>query len=438
MKGVPARFTLRRTGVAGFRMSVNYYVSESGNMTNRARGGTVTFPSGASSVIAEVGTYNDSFEEDASTITISLNPDLAHNQEWTVGTRNTSAGVVVLDDPVFHKPTLTLERISAADIIEGEVAQFRINRTVIINNRVLVRLHVADRGGSKNIEATLEPDATSVVVSYTTADRTAASLPGRINISLTGHADYNIINPKWAFASVTTNNPWVSLTPHPADSGATDTINVVEEQNLVITLTLHAGGNVQRSINWGTQETGTATSGVDYKYIPNWGVHWAVGETTKTITIEIYGDMIDDANETFRLRFTSPTSAPISFLGQNGLVFPTWTFLINITNEGALPKAYVSGMGREVSRHVMDSLTDRLQAINHEDTFEVSPRDDDELPIFNATKDGTGFWSSASSRDFDVAEAQGTVESYTVAADIHRGDWLFGLGVTVVPGRGRV
>ena len=35
-----------------------------------------------------------------------------------------------------------------------------------------------------------------------------------------------------------------------------------------------------------------------------------------------------------------------------------------------------------------------------------------------------------------MAEAQGTVESYTVAADIHHGDWLFGLGVTVSQGEG--
>ena len=94
-----------------------------------------------------------------------------------------------------------------------------------------------------------------------------------------------------------------------------------------------------------------------------------MGETTKTITIETYGDMIDDANETFTIQLVSPTGAPISFLGQNGLTYPTWSFVIKITNEGALPKAYVSGMGREVSRHVMDSLTDRLQAINREGNY---------------------------------------------------------------------
>ena len=111
-------------------------------------------------------------------------------------------------------------------------------------------------------------------------------------------------------------------------------------------------------------------------------------------------------------------------------------FEVTITNEGALPKAYISGMGREVSRHVVESLTERLRNVERGDASQMSPRGDDDLPTFNMTKDGIGLWSSASSRGFEVAEAEGNVDSYTIAADVKRGDWLFGLGVTHSEGDG--
>ena len=93
-------------------------------------------------------------------------------------------------------------------------------------------------------------------------------------------------------------------------------------------------------------------------------------------------------------------------------------------------------MGREVSRHVVESLTERLRNVERGDASQMSPRGDDALPTFNMTKDGIGLWSSASSRGFEVAEAEGNVDSYTIAADMKRGDWLFGLGVTHSKGEG--
>ena len=437
LEGKPARFRLRRTGVTAFPLVVRYGVRETGDMTNRTNRGEVTFPVGASSVIASVGTYNDSFEEDDSTITLYLNESLVHNDLWTVGTRNTSADVVVRDDPDFHKPTLSMQRIGPANIVEGQPIRIRITRTAVTDNRVLVRLRATGRGGVVNFSATLEPNVTSTIATVATVDRAQASRPGLVTVSFNNHADYNTVNPKTAVVTVNTNDPWISLSPGPGDAGATNTMEIAEGVAQTITLTLHSGGDVPRSITWSTQQSGIAVPGADFQQVNQSPVTWAVGETTKDITITVHNDMIDDAGESFTIVLNSPTNAPISFLkGNDILTYPSYSFIILITNEGALPKAYLSGMGREVSRHIVDSLSERMQAIGRGDGAQVSPRGEDEAPTFNFSEDGMAFWSSASSRDFEVADAEGNVESYTVGADLHRGDWLVGLGITTSEGEG--
>ena len=170
--------------------------------------------------------------------------------------------------------------------MEGETAEFQINRTVVTDNRVLVRLRVTERGTGKNFTATLEPNATSVRVRRTTVDRMNASLPGTITVALLNHADYNVVNPRSGSARVTTNNPWISMSPNPFDATPYETLPIVEGAAQVITLTLHSGGDVRRSIKWSTLQTGSAVSQTDYTEVHEWGVHWEVGETTKTITIQ--------------------------------------------------------------------------------------------------------------------------------------------------------
>ncbi|MCA1674977.1 MAG: hyalin, partial [Actinobacteria bacterium] len=57
---------------------------------------------------------------------------------------------------------------------------------------------------------------------------------------------------------------------------------------------------------------GTATAGADYTALATTTITLAAGETTKTVTVNITGDTVPEANETFNLILSAPTGATIS------------------------------------------------------------------------------------------------------------------------------
>ncbi|HEX8770229.1 MAG TPA: Calx-beta domain-containing protein [Acidimicrobiales bacterium] len=54
---------------------------------------------------------------------------------------------------------------------------------------------------------------------------------------------------------------------------------------------------------------GTATAGTDYTAVPLQTLTFAVGETSKTVTVDVLGDGLSEKNETFNLVLSSPTKA---------------------------------------------------------------------------------------------------------------------------------
>ena len=196
----------------------------------------------------------------------------------------------------------------------------------------------------------------------------------------------------------------------------------------------------------------TAQSGADFTPITNGSITFAAGQTRKSVPLVLIDNGIDDSGRMLYIITSTGTTelaAKAGFktvqLNQQGQVFTAGDtvysksfarFPVRIINTDPLPKAYLSGMGREISRHVVDSMKNRMQSATRADGTQVNPRGEDALPTFTAAKNGVGIWSSASNRHFEVAEVRGSVESYTVAADVRHGDWLFGLGITVSQGEG--
>ena len=197
----------------------------------------------------------------------------------------------------------------------------------------------------------------------------------------------------------------------------------------------------------------TAQSGSDFTPISNGSITFAAGQTRKSVPLVLIDNGIDDSGRMlYIITRTGSTdlAANAGFktvqLNQQGQIFTTGDtvysksfarFPVRIINTDPLPKTYLSGMGREISRHVVESMKNRMQSATRPDGTEVSPRGEDELPTFTTGRNGMGVWSSASNRQFEIAEVRGSVESYTVATDERHGDWLFGLGITLSQGEGR-
>ena len=94
------------------------------------------------------------------------------------------------------------------------------------------------------------------------------------------------------------------------DAGTTD---------LVFTVTLSAASGVVISVNFATAE-GTATLPADFK--PTSGsLSFAPGETSKTIFVQVRGELIDEPNEHFTATLTNPTNASLGEAVGTGTIF---------------------------------------------------------------------------------------------------------------------
>ncbi|MFN7715339.1 MAG: ELWxxDGT repeat protein, partial [Pseudanabaenaceae cyanobacterium] len=78
--------------------------------------------------------------------------------------------------------------------------------------------------------------------------------------------------------------------------------------NFTVSLTDPCTTNV--SLNYATVD-GTALAGYDYT-ATNGTLSFAPGETSKTIAVEVFGDLYNDGNETFKLQLSSPTNGTLA------------------------------------------------------------------------------------------------------------------------------
>ncbi|NJR16284.1 MAG: hypothetical protein HC785_11575 [Calothrix sp. CSU_2_0] len=76
------------------------------------------------------------------------------------------------------------------------------------------------------------------------------------------------------------------------------------------TINLNTVSGKPVTVDYSTQD-GTATAGKDY-IATNGKITFALGETTKTITVQVLGDAIDEFDETFFLNLTNPENATIT------------------------------------------------------------------------------------------------------------------------------
>ena len=100
---------------------------------------------------------------------------------------------------------------------------------------------------------------------------------------------------------------------------------VVSEKDGTATVTVTRGnGSVAASVNYATVD-GTATAVSDYTAVANGTLAFAVGETSKTISIAIVNDTVGEPNETLTLKFSNAV----------GVTLTQDTSVITITDDDA-------------------------------------------------------------------------------------------------------
>ena len=93
------------------------------------------------------------------------------------------------------------------------------------------------------------------------------------------------------------------------NSGSTD---------LTFTVSLSAASGKQVTVNYADAGTGTATSGVDYAALSAGRLTFAAGETSKSVTVSVRGDTLDEPDETVVVQLSGATNAAVSSSAGSG------------------------------------------------------------------------------------------------------------------------
>src|SRR5256885_363567 len=89
--------------------------------------------------------------------------------------------------------------------------------------------------------------------------------------------------------------------------------------NANFTVTLSAASSKTVTVNYATAD-GTATAPSDYVAIPTTTLTFSPGQTTKTITVAVNGDIVDETDEAFVVNLSSPTNATLSTATGTGTI----------------------------------------------------------------------------------------------------------------------
>jgi probable HAF family extracellular repeat protein len=319
--GTAAVITVTRTGTAG-GVTVNV-ITEGGTAVDTQNGPDdyqttsviLTFGEGETSKTFNVPVVNDTLDEPDEEFFVKLNPSFSLFGA-TFGTPNTATVTIVDNDdpPAFQFSAATYsvsENNSDAVII--------LKRTGGTNGSpfsgpVSVRLTTSDGTAVAGSDYT----ATSITVSFSEGSGESGPIFIPINRDTLDEADETVNltlgdpvggvlgSPITAVLTIVDNDGGPSLSVEDVAFPEGDTgVFVVP---FVVTLSAASGQTV--TVNYAAAD-GTAAVGSDYA-ASSGTLTFAPGETTKTIGVQVGGDMTNEADETFFVNLSGATNATIS------------------------------------------------------------------------------------------------------------------------------
>ena len=224
-----------------------------------------------------------------------------------------------------------------------------------------------------------QPSPTTVTVNYSTADGTATSAgfdyvaasgtvtfaPGEtsatIDVSVIGDNvaegvsetfTVSLSSPTGAeLADATATGTIVGDESSPVVSAKDITVVEGDSGNTAATFEVtlsHAAGSAV-SVDYATAE-GTATPTTDYEAIPDTTLDFPAGTTTNSVTVQVVGDVTDEADEVFTLELSNPQGALAGDMQGRGSISDDDTTRVSVSNKTVTE-------GRETSAGFALSLT---------------------------------------------------------------------------------
>ena len=345
-----AQFTVTRTGVTTGALTVRYNVVETGAMVRSGDKGaqTVSFSGNTASVTVTVPTVFDNLHEPNSRVTVTLTADAAYELGTDATARvlvkddddSPATGTVTVTGTAREGETLTADTSGIADEDGGlDTAAY-----------VYQWVRTPSGGGDEDISG-----ATSETYVPVSADA-GATLKVRVTVTDDeGHEATFTSAPTSAVAAL----PALSIDDASVDEGDSGSAT------LDFTVTLDSAATETVTVEWATSD-GTATAGTDYT-AGDGTVTFNAGDSSKTVSVTVAGDNVDEPNETFTVTLSNPSGATIGDGAATG----------TITDDDATPTVTLALSSSSITEvNQQSTVTARLDHPSSEETtvtVSVSP-----------------------------------------------------------------
>ena len=358
-EGKAASFTLRRTGGdSTVALTVAVSVSEAGSVLSGTPASTVTFAADTTEATLSVATENDAVDEAEGTVTVTL----SSGSDYTLDPDATSARVAVYDNDAATVTTLwssTLKWTEMNDFVSANAKDFTNSGWTEDGDDFGVWYFTYDpydytlwlrMNSSLPAGGIPDPDELTLHIGGATVeagDALTAFATGKVATVSGVRQDWEVgdrvsVRLTRSVAADTTSLPGISV--EDATVGEADGVP------LSFSVTLGEAQTSAVSVRYATSD-GTAVAGQDYEAVSG-VLRFEPGQTSKTVSVEVFADEHNEGSETMTLTLSSPFGATIS----DGTATGT------ITNTGPIPQAWLARFGRTVADQVLDAVDVRLHA----------------------------------------------------------------------------
>ncbi len=316
-------FTVSLGAASGQQVTVNYADAGTGTATSGTdytaiTGATLTFAAGQTSKTFDVSVTGDGMDEPDETVLVALSNPTNATVSSTAGT---GTGTITDDDAT---PTVTLA-LSRSAIDESGTANSATvtaslnhassaQTTVTVSAAPGTNTAAGDYSLSANKTLTIAAGSTSSTgtVTITAADNSADEPDKSVTVSGSASNSQGVTGPADVSLAIRDDDAILSIDSPSVAEGAGGTAT------LTFTVSLSTASGQQVTVDYEDAGTGTATSGTDYTALSSGTLTFAAGQTSKTISVSVTGDGMDEPNETVLVSLSNPTNATVSSTAGTG------------------------------------------------------------------------------------------------------------------------
>ncbi len=311
---VTANFTVTLDAASGKTITVDYSTSDNTATTSDSdydaiATTTLTFNPGETSKTVSVTVNGDGKDEDDETFFV----DLSNPTNATI-TDNQGEGTITNDDTA---PAISIDDVT---VTEGNSGTVTVDFTVSLD-AASGKIITVDYSTSDNTATTSDSDYDAIATTTLTFN------PGETSktVSVTVNGDGKDENDESFFvdlsnptnATITDNQGEGSITNDDSVPAISiDDVTVTEGNSGTVTanftVTLDAASGKTIAVDYSTSDNTATDADGDYDAIATTTLSFNPGETAKTVSVTVNGDIKDEDDESFFVDLSNPTNATIT------------------------------------------------------------------------------------------------------------------------------